>query len=156
MEVDIQRLTLKLKENSIYEAEGIEEINPCMQKAIICKAPVIIVPKQIHGLGYTYGKSVKELKVDGDLKKSPNSIANRDIDKYRDLLRNKKPLNKKGEKLTPKDREKRSVANKQCKENIKEGLDKMEKIIYDKFLKEQILENKECDMSSYDTSKKSC
>jgi len=140
----------------IYEAEGIRDINPCMKKAIICKAVVMIVPKQIHGLGYTYGKSVNELKADGDLKKSPNTIAKRDIDKYRDLLKSKKPLNKKGEKLTKEERKKRRVANKKCKDNIKDGLDKMDNEKYDDFLKKHILENKECTLSSYDTNKKNC
>ena len=40
-----------------------------------------------------------------------------------------------------------------CKNNIEEGLKKMDNDIYDDFLKKQILDNKKCDVVSWDESK---
>jgi len=115
-----------------------------MESAIVNNAKVIIVPKPIHQLGHTYGKGVKTMTHQGDLSMTPNEVAQRDITTYENVLNKEDAINKKGKKLTDKDKKKLKSANDDCKKKIKTGLDKMKEEDYDKFLKDQIKNNKDC------------
>uniref|UniRef100_UPI003D13F37E RHS repeat-associated core domain-containing protein n=1 Tax=Sulfurimonas sp. TaxID=2022749 RepID=UPI003D13F37E len=126
-------------------AKGMKKkFNPCIEKAIIDEALTIMIPKKMHGMGYSYGQSADTIKKSGDLSKSANDIAKRDVKSYRDLMDKDNPTNKKGKPLNAEEQKKMDDIPDDCKEKIEEGLKKMEKENYDQFLKDKINENQDC------------
>jgi hypothetical protein len=89
-----------------YDDFDIDELNPDMEKAIVCQAPVIILPSKIHQVGHTYGETSSDIIKRGDLKLSPNLIKRRDMGTYKNALRSRNPIDKKGKQLKGKKKEK--------------------------------------------------
>jgi hypothetical protein len=70
-------------------------------------------------------------------------VAHRDVDTYKKLLKKYNPVNKRGKKLTAKEKKKLKEAE-QCKKDILKGLKKINNVDHDKLLKDTILNAKDC------------
>jgi len=118
--------------------------NKCIEKVLKDEAPTIMLPKSIHSLGQTYKVKKSAMEGWGDLDKTANQVAQRDVKTYENVLRDEEPINKYGKKLNAKQKKKLKESNAKCKKKIKEGLEKMRKMNHDKFLRDKILENQVC------------
>jgi len=154
-------------ENKKYKDAGIKKINPCMKQAIVCNALTVVLPKPIHTLGRTYGKTSEELAEMGDFSRTATEVASKDMEVYENVLKKEDPIkdqyptNKKGKRLTKDDKAKLQKTNDKCEGQIKKGLNKLkkefEKESPDDFLDKQIRANAECDKSTkFDVSNPYC
>jgi len=116
---------------------------PCIGKAIEKEGYSIIVPQKIHTMGKSYGVGEASYAKKGMTALSPNKVAKIDSKTYKDLLRKYNPVNKKGKKLTAKDKKKLKEAEK-CKKAILRGLKKINNVDHNKLLKDTILKAKDC------------
>lgn len=106
-----------------------KSFNDCVKKAIINEAKTIMIPKTMHGMGYSYGQSADAIKKSGDLSKSANDIAKRDADTYRDLMDKDNPKNKNGNPLSEEEKKKWMIFLMIVKKRLKKGLKRWKKKI---------------------------
>ena len=162
----VKKAELAIKDGN-YKKERIKKINPCIEQAIVCNALTVVLPKPIHILGRTYGKTSEELAEMGDFKQSASEVADKDMEIYEnvlkkeDAIKDEYPTNKHGKKLTKSDKEKLKKSNDKCEGQIKKGLEKLKRAFKkespDDFLDKQIRANAKCDKSTkFDASNPSC
>ena len=121
------------------ENDGIK-FNKCMENAIMGEAPTIMVPKEMHKMGGTYGEKIDLKSAEGKayVNTNANDIMKRDIETYENLMDKQNPTNKDGQPLSTDEKKKMGKMTKNCKGQIKQGLNKMKKFDYENFMDEII------------------